>query len=337
MSGTVTNNKVAMVSGCTGQAGSFLAEILLEKGYKVIGLKRRTSLLATDRIDHLLSKHPNFSLHYFDLADTGNIWNLLEKHKPNEFYNLACQSHVKVSFEQPEYTCDTAGFAVIRILEAIRAICPTCKFYQSSSSELYGVSKDYDEKGYTEESQMIPASPYACAKMFAYNVCNNYRGAYGMYICNGILFNMESARRGETFVTQKIVNAVAAIKHGKQKELRLGNLDAKRDWGHSKEYARAMYLMMQYPVSDNYVVATGKTNSVRDFCKLAFEYAGLDYSKYVVVDPVYFRPQEVPYLLGNASKAKQVLGWEAKTTFEELVKEMYDAAEKRILRNCDRV
>jgi len=319
--------KTAFITGITGQDGSYLAESLLNKGYKVIGLKRRTSLICTDRIDQLY-KHSNFKLEYFELNDVGSIYRLLLEYKPDEFYNLAAQSHVKVSFEVPETTVDGITMGTLRILEAIKNVHPTCKFYQASSSEMYGDNPEYP---YNEESRFMPASPYANAKVFAHNLMRNYRKSYGLFCCSGILFNHESPRRGETFVTRKITIGAAKIALGIEKELRLGNLDAYRDWGFSGDYVEAMWLMLQQEEADDYVIATGKTYSVREFCKLVFEYASLgDYQNYVVQDPKYFRPHEVPYLLGNPSKAKEKLGWEPKTDIKNLVKMMYDEDFNRI-------
>jgi len=319
--------KTAFITGVTGQDGSYLAELLLNRGYKVIGLKRRTSLICTDRIDHVF-ENSNFKLEYFDLNDVGSIYRLLLQYKPDEFYNLAAQSHVKVSFELPENTVDGITMGTMRLLEAVRNVHPTCKFYQASSSEMYGDNPDYP---YNEESRFMPASPYANAKVFAHQLMRNYRKSYGMFCCGGILFNHESPRRGETFVTRKITIGAAKIALGIEKELRLGNLDAYRDWGFAGDYVEAMWLMLQQEEADDYVIATGKTYSVREFCKLVFEYASLgDYQNYVVQDPKYFRPHEVPYLLGDPSKAKEKLGWEPKTDIKNLVEIMYDEDFNRI-------
>ena len=319
--------KTAFITGITGQDGSYLAEFLLNKGYKVVGLKRRTSLICTERIDQLY-KHNNFKLEYFELNDVGSIYRLLLEYKPNEFYNLAAQSHVKVSFEVRETTVDGITMGTLRILEAIKNVHPTCKFYQASSSEMYGDNPEYP---YNEESRFMPASPYANAKVFAHNLMRNYRKSYNLFCCSGILFNHESPRRGETFVTRKITIGAAKIALGIEKELRLGNLDAYRDWGFSGDYVEAMWLMLQQEEADDYVIATGKTYSVREFCKLVFEYASLgDYQNYVVQDPKYFRPHEVPYLLGNPAKAKEKLGWEPKTDIKHLVQMMYDYDFNRI-------
>ena len=319
--------KTAFITGITGQDGSYLAEFLLDKGYKVIGLKRRTSLICTDRIDQFYD-HQNFRLEYFDLNDVGSIYRLLLQYKPDEFYNLAAQSHVKVSFELPENTVDGIAMGTMRLLEAIRNVHPTCRFYQASSSEMYGDNPDYP---YNEESRFMPASPYANAKVFAHQLMRNYRKSYDMFCCGGILFNHESPRRGETFVTRKITIGAAKIALGIEKELRLGNLDSYRDWGFAGDYVEAMWLMLQQDKADDYVIATGKTYSVREFCEAVFKYASLgDYKNYVVQDVKYFRPHEVPYLLGDASKAKRELGWEAKTDLQKLVEMMYDYDFKRL-------
>lgn len=320
--------KTAFITGVTGQDGSYLAELLLNKGYRVVGLKRRTSLICTDRIDEILFKNDNFKLEYFDLNDVGSIYRLLLQYKPDEFYNLAAQSHVKVSFELPENTVDGIVMGTMRLLEAIKNVHPTCKFYQASSSEMYGDNPNYP---YNENSRFMPASPYANAKVFAHQLMRNYRKSYDMFCCGGILFNHESPRRGETFVTRKITIGAAKIALGIEKELRLGNLDSYRDWGFAGDYVEAMWLMLQQDKADDYVIATGKTHSVREFCEAVFKYASLgDYKNYVVQDPKYFRPHEVPYLLGDASKAKRELGWEAKTDLQKLVEMMYDYDFNRI-------
>jgi len=300
---------------------------LLDKGYKVIGLKRRTSLICTDRIDKIFN-HQNFKLEYFDLNDVGSIYRLLLQYKPDEFYNLAAQSHVKVSFELPENTVDGIAMGTMRLLEAVRNVRPTCRFYQASSSEMYGDNPNYP---YNEESRFMPASPYANAKVFAHQLMRNYRKSYDMFCCGGILFNHESSRRGETFVTRKITIGAVKIALGIEKELRLGNLDSYRDWGFAGDYVEAMWLMLQQNKADDYVIATGKTHSVKEFCEAVFKYASLgDYKNYVVQDPKYFRPHEVPYLLGDASKAKKELGWQPKTDLQKLVEMMYDYDFNRI-------
>jgi GDPmannose 4,6-dehydratase len=315
--------KTALITGVTGQDGSYLAEFLLEKGYNVVGIKRRNSLISTDRIDHIINdedKVLNFTLVYGNMNDSGNMHRILSKYKPNEIYNLAAQSHVRVSFDTPEETTEIVAMGTLRLLEAMRNVCPDAKFYQASSSEMFG---DNPENPQNEETRLMPASPYACAKTYAHNLCRNYREAYNMHISSGILFNHESPRRGETFVTRKITMAAAKIKLGLQKKLYLGNLDAKRDWGHAKDYVEAMWLMLQQEEPDDYVVATGKTYTVKDFLHTVFNYAGLDVNKYVEIDDRLFRPHEVPLLLGDASKAKKNLNWKPKYDMKKLAKEMY--------------
>jgi GDPmannose 4,6-dehydratase len=313
--------KTAFVTGVTGQDGSYLAELLLDKGYKVVGLKRRTSLISTNRIDHIFG-HPNFKLEYFSLHDVGCIYRLLMQYEPDEFYNLAAQSHVKVSFEVPEETVDAVAMGTLRILEAVRIFNPKIKVYQASSSEMFG---DNPENPQSETTALMPASPYACAKVFSHNLIRNYRQSYGIHASSGILFNHESPRRGETFVTRKITLAAAKIKLGLQDKLFLGNLDAKRDWGFAGDYVEAMWLMLQQDNPDDYVIATGETHTVKEFLYEVFEAAELDVDKYVEIDPRLFRPHEVPLLLGDPTKAKQKLGWEPKITFKKLAKMMYEA------------
>jgi len=318
--------KTAIITGVTGQDGSYLAELLLEKGYRVIGAKRRTSTIRTDRIDHIF-EDPNFYLEYFDLNDVGSLYRLMIKYEPDEFYNLAAQSHVRVSFDVPENTVDGVAMGTLRILEAIRNTNPECRFYQASSSEIYGDSKEYP---FTEESRMSPASPYACAKLFAHNLVRNYRESYGLFACSGILFNHESPRRGETFVTRKITLAAARIKHGLQDKLKLGNLEAHRDWGYAKDYVKVMWLMLQQDKPDDFVIATGETHTVSEFLQVVFKHAGLDVDKHLEIDPRLFRPHEVPYLLGDSTKAKKILGWKPETTFKQLAKLMYDKDKEKI-------
>jgi GDPmannose 4,6-dehydratase len=323
--------KTAIVTGATGQDGSYLIELLLSKGYKVIGTKRRTSLINTSRIDHVFN-NPNFKLEYYDLNDNGSIYRLIHQYQPDEIYNIAAQSHVKVSFELVEHSVDSVALGPMRILEAIRNINPKIKFYQASSSEMYGdaiTPKD----GYIETSLMTPASPYACSKLFAHNLTRNYRYSYNIHASSGILFNHESPRRGETFVTRKITIAAAKIKLGLETKIQLGNLDAKRDWGHARDYVEAMWLMLQQDNADDYVVATGVSKSVRDFLELVFNNAGLDPYKHLEIDPRLFRPHEVPFLLGNAEKSKRVLNWTPKTTLEQLAKEMYESDLEMVKRN----
>ena len=324
--------KTAFISGITGQDGSYLAELLLSRGYYVIGLKRRSSVIYTERIDHIY-KHKNFKMEYWDLNDPGATYRLLLQYKPEEFYNLAAQSHVKVSFSVPEDTVNGIVLGVTRILEAIRHVLPTCRFYQASSSEMFGDNPNIPEKGYNEESRLMPASPYACAKVCAHHLVRNYRVSYGLHASSGILFNHESPRRGETFVTRKITLAAARIKEGSQKFIELGNLDAQRDWGHAEDYVEAMYLMLQQEAPDDYVIATGKAHSVKEFLNEVWNCANLgDVSEYLKVNSKYFRPHEVPYLIGDASKAKRVLGWKSKYSFSELAKDMYNSDYNKIVR-----
>jgi len=312
--------KSALITGVTGQDGSYLAELLLEKGYNVTGMKRRTSLLSTDRIDHLL-EHPNFQLVYGSMNDAGAFYRLFVTYKFDEVYNLAAQSHVRVSFEVPEETVDAVAMGPLRLLECIRTMQPQCRFYQASSSEMYG---DNPEHPQSEETRLMPASPYACAKVFAHGLTRNYREGYGIHASSGILFNHESPRRGETFVTRKITLAAARIKLGLQEKIALGNLDALRDWGYAKDYVEAMWLMLQQDRPDDYVVATGETHTVREFLNEVFEIAGLDVDRHLVIDDRLKRPHEVPWLEGDYAKAKEKLGWEPKTTFKGLAKLMYE-------------
>ena len=319
--------RIAIISGITGQDGSYLAEFLLEKNYTVVGLKRRTSLITTDRIDHIYD-HENFHLEYFDLNDTSCIYSILLKYRPDEFYNLAAQSHVRVSFDIPEHTVDGAALGTLRILNAIKAVSPKTRFYQASSSEMFG---DNPETPQNEDTTLQPASPYACAKVFSHHLIKNYRHSYGLHASSGILFNHESPRRGETFVTRKITLAAARIKLGKQDKLFLGNLEAKRDWGFAKDYVEAMWLMLQQEKPDDFVIATGETHTVKEFLDEVFHCAGLDVEKYVETDPRLFRPHEVPLLLGDATKAEKILGWKPKTKFKQLAKLMFEEDLKLIL------
>lgn len=310
--------KTALITGITGQDGSYLLDLLLAKGYRVIGLKRRTSLICTDRIDHHLQS-PNLILAYANMNDSGCLHRILAKYNPNEIYNLAAQSHVRVSFETPEETAQVVAIGTLKLLEAVKNICPKARFYQASSSEMFGDNPDFPQD---ENTAFIPASPYACSKVFAHNLCRNYRKSYGMFISCGILFNHESPKRGQTFVTRKITMAAAKIKLGLQEKLYLGNLDAKRDWGHARDYVRAMHLMLQHDEPDDFVIATGKTYSVREFLQVVFDLAGLDVKEYVEIDERLFRPQEVPVLLGNSQKAKEVLGWQPAYNLRSLASEM---------------
>jgi GDPmannose 4,6-dehydratase len=324
------SSRVAFITGITGQDGSYLAELLLSKGYEVHGLIRRASTFNTSRIDHIYedphSPNPKLFLHYGDLTDGVGLTNLVRDIQPNEIYNLAAQSHVMVSFTMPQYTAQVDAVGTVAILEAIRASKRDIRFYQASTSELYGSTPPPQN----EESKFRPRSPYAAAKLMAYWATVNYREAFGIHATNGILFNHESPRRGETFVTRKITRAVAAIKAGKQKKLYLGNLDAVRDWGYAKEYVESMWLMLQKPESGDYVVATGVGASVRDFAKVAFEHAGLEWEKYVEIDPKYQRPTEVPILIGDPSRAKTELKWEAKILWQNLAILMVESDVKEL-------
>ena len=318
--------KKALITGITGQDGSYLAELLINKGYDVHGVVRRSSSFNTDRIDHLYrDRHdPNahLLLHYGDLVDGTGMREILTRVKPDEVYNLGAQSHVRVSFDQPVYTVAVDALGTMNFLEAIRDTGLPIRFYQASSSEMYG---KVIETPQTETTPFYPRSPYACAKVYSFWQTINYRESYGMYACNGILFNHESPRRGETFVTRKITRAATRIKEGLQKKLYLGNLDAKRDWGFAGDYVEAMWLMLQQEKPEDFVIATGQTHSVREFLAEVFGHLNLDWQKYVETDPRYFRPAEVDLLLGDASKAKRALNWTPKITFKELAKMMTDA------------
>jgi GDPmannose 4,6-dehydratase len=317
------------VTGVTGQDGSYLCELLLEKGYEVHGIVRRASTFNTDRIDHLYRDPHDPStrlfLHYGDLSDGTGLRRLLETVRPDEVYNLGAQSHVKVSFEEPEYTADVTGVGALRMLEALRDYAGRTghgvRFYQASSSEMFGSAPPPQSLA----TPFHPRSPYACAKVYAFWQTVNYREAYGLYACNGVLFNHESPRRGETFVTRKITRAVGRIKLGLQSALYLGNLDAKRDWGHARDYVEAMWRMLQMPGPADYIVATGEAYSVREFAEFAFSLAGLDYRDFVRVDPRYFRPSEVEYLCGDPAETFERLGWRPRATFESLVREMVES------------
>lgn len=334
--------KKALITGITGQDGSYLSELLLEKGYEVHGLIRRVSSFNTDRIDHIYQdpheKKTRLHLIYGDLSDASSLHGILQDVRPDEVYNLGTQSHVRVSFDIPEYTADATALGPLRLLEAIRKCgLKKTRFYQASSSEMFGKVQEVPQK---ETTPFYPRSPYAVAKVFGHWITVNYRESYKMFACSGILFNHESPRRGETFVTRKITRAVAHIKHNLQDKLYLGNLDAKRDWGYAKEYVEAMWLMLQQDKPDDYVIATGQTHTVREFLEEAFKYAGLDYKKYVEFDSRYLRPAEVDLLIGDPSKARKNLGWKPKTTFKKLVRIMVDAdmkaLEKRLSGQVDR-
>ena len=315
----------ALITGITGQDGSYLVEFLLSKGYEVHGLIRRASTFNTGRLGHIyIDPHipdARMFLHYGDLSDSGQLTNLIYNVHPDEIYHLGAQSHVRVSFDIPEYTGDITGLGTTRILEALRRSGIKARYYQASSSEMFGASPPPQN----EKTSFYPRSPYGAAKVYSYWMAINYREAYGMFTSNGILFNHESPRRGETFVTRKITRAIAAIKAEKQKELFLGNLDARRDWGFAYEYVQAMWMMLQHDKGEDYVVGTGQSNSVREFVEEAFSYAGMDWKQYVKIDQKYFRPTEVEYLFADASKAKKLLGWEPKVTFKELVRVMVDS------------
>lgn len=317
--------KRALITGITGQDGSYLTELLLEKGYEVFGIIRRSSSFNTQRIDHLYQDPhepaARLRLFYGDLNDSSSLNTILRDTNPDEIYNLGAQSHVRVSFEVPEYTANVTGLGTVRILEAIRNTAIKPKFYQASSSEVFGRVRETPQ---TELTPFHPRSPYACAKAYAYHVTVNYRESYGLFACNGIMFNHESERRGETFVSRKITRAAARIKLGLQQKLYLGNLDARRDWGHAKDYVEAMWLMLQTGEPDDYVIATGENHSVREFLSEAFGYLDLDWQEFVETDPRYYRPAEVDELLGDASKARRVLGWEPKVTFKAMVQIMVD-------------
>lgn len=345
--------KVALITGITGQDGAYLAEFLLNKGYTVHGIKRRSSSFNTARVDHLYKdpheRNVNFFMHYGDLTDSTNLIRIIQETQPYEIYNLAAQSHVQVSFETPEYTANSDGLGTLRLLEAIRILGleKKTKFYQASTSELYGKVQEIPQK---ETTPFYPRSPYAAAKLYAYWITINYREAYGIFACNGILFNHESPIRGETFVTRKITMAATRIKYGLQEKLYLGNLDAKRDWGFAKDYVEAMWLILQQESPDDYVIATGETHSVREFTELAFKEVGIEIlwkgkankevgidagtgRVLIEIDPRYYRPTEVDILIGDPSKAKEKLGWKPKVKLEELVKIMIKADEEAVVQN----
>tara|TARA_Y100000592_G_scaffold98559_1_gene172010 strand:+ start:469 stop:1455 length:987 start_codon:yes stop_codon:yes gene_type:complete len=314
--------KKAFITGISGQDGSYLAEYLLELGYEVHGIVRRHSMAEEQntRIQHV---QPKLTTYYGDLLDQGGLERLLDKIQPDEIYNIAAQSHVRISFDIPQYTVQTNALGVINILEAYRRACPKAKFYQASSSEMFGLSVE-DDNFQRETTIMNPVSPYGCAKVFGYNIVRNYRRAYGLHATNGILFNHESPRRGSNFVTNKVVKAAVRIKLGLQDKLELGNMDSYRDWGHSYDYVRAMHLMMQHDEPGDWIVSTMETHSVREMCELVFNRLDLDYKDYVVQNPKFLRPEELPYLKGDSTKIRTELGWKPKYTFEEMMKEMTD-------------
>jgi len=315
--------KIAFITGVTGQDGSILAKFLLDKGYKVIGLRRRTSTFNTIRVEDIYN-NPNFVMEWGNLTDSACLYRLLQKHQPDEIYHLAAQSHVRVSFDLSEETLDVVGAGTLKLLNAMKDVCPTAKFYYAGSSEQYGISP-CPETGYTELSKMIPASPYACAKLFGYNISRNYRESYGLFVSCGILFNHEEpGLRGETFVTRKIAQGAARIKQGKQDKLFLGNLEAKRDWGLASDFVQGMWLILQQDEPDDFVLATGETHTVKEYLDETFKLAELDLDKHVAIDPKLYRPEEVPFLLGDYTKAKEKLGWQPRTLFKDLVKQMYE-------------
>jgi len=312
--------KAALITGINGQDGSYLAELLLDKGYEVHGTLKRNSVSEnqTSRLDNVYDK---LKLHYADLTDLSSLISVIQKVKPVEVYNLAAQSHVRISFDQPLYTAQATGVGTLNMLEAVKLVDPTIKVYQASSSEMFG--NNIDDDGYQRETTpMNPVSPYGCAKVFSYNICRNYRNSYGMKIWNGILFNHESPRRGTNFVTNKVVKAAVRISLGLQDNLHLGNLDATRDWGHAKDYVEAMWLMLQTDNPDDYVCATGISHSVKDLCEYTFSNLGLDFREYVIVDEKHFRPEELENLKGDSSKMRKSLSWEPKYTFESMIDEM---------------
>lgn len=318
----MSKQQLAVITGILGQDGSYLAENLLNKGFKVVGVKRRTSLLnSSERIDHIFN-HPNFKMEYGNMTDASSLYRVLDKYKPDHVYNLAAMSHVKTSFDVPEETFQVNALGVINILEAYRNVVPNAKFYQASSSEMYGSNTVAPQN---EETKFMPASPYGVSKTAAHQLCINYRNSYNLFICCGILFNHESERRGELFVTRKIAKATARIKLGMQDTIMLGNLEAKRDWGHASDYCEGMVRMLEHSSPDDYVLATNETHTVREYLEETFKLAELDPYKYLKIDPRLNRPEEVPLLLGDYAKAKRVLNWEPKVKFKELVKILYDS------------
>lgn len=323
-------NKIAMVTGVTGQDGSYLAELLLSKGYQVIGLFRRTSSYHFERLNHIIY-NPNFQLEEFDLTDPATVSSTISRFQPHEFYNLAAQSHVATSFKQPSTTMEINCVGVINILEAIKNHSSATKFYQASTSEMFGRNFSIDQDGnkyQNEDTELLPQSPYGVSKLAAHRMVQLYREGYGLFACSGILFNHESPRRGENFVTRKITKYLGKVIGGicsTETPLSLGNLSIHRDWGHAKDYVKAMWMMLQHDIADDYVVSTGETRTVLDFLKASFELVGLDYKKYVQIDPNLYRPAEVDYLKGQANKAKTTLGWEPEISFEELVKDMVNS------------
>ncbi len=314
--------KKAFITGISGQDGSYLAEYLLSLGYEVHGMIRRQST-SENQSSRLIKISKNIKTYYGDLLDQTSIERLLTEIKPDEIYNIAAQSHVRVSFDIPQFTIQANSVGVVNILESYRRICPEAKFYQASSSEMFGLT--VEEDGFQRETTIMnPVSPYGCSKVFAYNMVRHYRRAYGLHAVNGILFNHESPRRGSNFVTNKVVKAACSIKLGLQDKLELGNMDSYRDWGHSKDYVRAMHGIMNHDVSDDFVVSTMETHSVREMCEIVFSYLGMDYKDYVTQNPIYLRPEELPYLKGDSTKIRETLGWKPTYTFEEMMHEMCD-------------
>jgi len=314
--------KKALITGVTGQDGGYLAELLLSKGYEVHSIKRRTAADYVERIQHLLGAD-NFYLHYGDLTDTGCLMKLFVAHKFDEVYNLGAQSQVRVSFDIPQFTVQTNSLGVVNILEAYKRICPNAKFYQASSSEMFGLTVEDD--GFQRESSIMnPVSPYGCSKVFGYNIVRHYRRAHNLHAVNGILFNHESPRRGSNFVTNKVVKAACSIKLGLQDKLELGNMDSYRDWGHSKDYVKAMHSMLNHDIADDFVVSTMNTHSIREMCDVVFKYLDLDYRDYVTQNPKFLRPEELPYLKGDSTKIRETLGWKPEYTFEGMMHEMCD-------------
>lgn len=317
-----TMNKKALITGISGQDGSYLAEYLLSLGYEVFGIVRRHSVSENQqfRLNNSINKIKVF---YGDLNDVVSLQKIISEVMPDEIYNLGAQSHVRISFDIPSYTVGTNALSVLNLLDVIRNVCPNSKFYQASSSEMFGLTVDAD--GFQRETTVMnPVSPYGCSKVFGYNIVRNYRRAYNLHACNGILFNHESPRRGSNFVSNKIIKTVCEIKLGLKNKLELGNMDSYRDWGHSKDYVRAMHMILNHSTADDFVVATGETRSVRDMCKIAFDYVNLNYKDYVVINPIYYRPEELPYLRGDASKLKSTFNWKPQYTFETMLIEMVD-------------
>ena len=311
-----------MITGINGQDGSYLSELLLEKGYKVVGILKRNSVAETQttRIEHIRDQ---LTLEYADMTDIHSLVRVLQKYQPDEVYNLAAQSHVGISFDQPVYTANATGISVLNLLEAVRLVSPKSKAYQASSSEMFG--NNSNEEGYqTMDTRLDPVSPYGCAKVYGYNICNNYKNSYKMFICNGILFNHESPRRGTNFVTNKVAKEAVRIKKGLTNKLELGNLNASRDWGHAKDYVKVMWLMLQQDEPDNYICATGVSHTIKDLCETVFSYLDMDWKDYVVTNKRYLRPEELEHLKGDPSKSVEKLGWELEYDFEMMMKEMVD-------------